>query len=65
MITAACALLVRACDIDSSEVVLDFPVSRRMSPEAKIVPGMISGSVPLVFKASPDSTFAGFCEDAR
>ena len=51
VITAACALLVRAFDTESPEVVLDFPVSRRVRPEAQTVPGMISGFVPLVFKA--------------
>ena len=54
VITAACALLVRGCDVEGSEVVLDFPVSRRVRPEAQTVPGMISGVVPLVLKASPD-----------
>ena len=48
VITAACALLVRAFDTESPEVVLDFPVSRRVAPEAQMVPGMISGFVPLV-----------------
>ena len=62
VITAACALLVRGCDVESSEVVFDFPVSRRVRPESKTVPGMISGVVPLVLKASPGSTVAGFCE---
>ncbi len=62
VITAACALLVRAFDTESPEVVLDFPVSRRVRPEAQTVPGMISGFVPLVFKASPGSAVAGFCQ---
>ncbi|OBH71577.1 non-ribosomal peptide synthetase, partial [Mycobacterium mantenii] len=62
VITAACALLVRGYDVDSSEVVLDFPVSRRVRPEAQTVPGMISGSVPLVLKASPGSAVASFNE---
>ena len=62
VITAACALLVRGCDVESSEVVLDFPVSRRVRPETKTVPGMITGVVPLVLKASPGSAVAGFCE---
>jgi amino acid adenylation domain-containing protein/non-ribosomal peptide synthase protein (TIGR01720 family) len=61
VITAACALLVRAFDAESSDVVLDFPVSRRVRPEAQWVPGMISGFVPLVFKASPESPIADFC----
>src|SRR5262249_42089517 len=41
VITAACALLLRGCDVESSEVVLDFPVSRRVRPEAQTLPGMI------------------------
>ncbi len=61
VITAACALLVRGCGVEGSEVVLDFPVSRRVRPEAQTVPGMISGVVPLVLKASPGSAVAGFC----
>ena len=62
VITAACALLVRGCDVEGSEVVLDFPVSRRVRPEAQMVPGMISGVVPLVLKASPGSAVADFCQ---
>ena len=62
VITAACALLVRGCDVEGSEVVLDFPVSRRVRPEAQTVPGMISGVVPLALKASPGSAVAGFCQ---
>ena len=62
VITAACALLVRGYDVESSEVVLDFPVSRRVRPETQTVPGMITGVVPLVLKASPGSSVASFCE---
>ena len=62
VITAACALLVRTFDTESSDVVLDFPVSRRVRPETQTVPGMISGFVPLVLKASPASAVADFCE---
>ncbi|HVQ97887.1 MAG TPA: AMP-binding protein, partial [Mycobacterium sp.] len=62
VITAACALLVRGCDVEGSEVVLDFPVTRRVRPDAQTVPGMISGVVPLVLKTSPGSAVAGFCE---
>ena len=60
--TAACALLVRAFDTESPEVVLDFPVSRRVRPEAQWVPGMISGFVPLVLQTSPASEVADFCQ---
>ncbi|WP_156745205.1 non-ribosomal peptide synthetase, partial [Mycobacterium sp. 1165178.9] len=62
VITAACALLVRGFDDESSEVVLDFAVSRRTRPEIQMVPGMVSGDVPLVLKASPASAVAGFCK---
>ena len=60
--TAACALLVRAFDTESPEVVLDFPVSRRVRPETQTVPGMISGFVPLVLQTSPASEVADFCQ---
>jgi amino acid adenylation domain-containing protein/non-ribosomal peptide synthase protein (TIGR01720 family) len=62
IITAACALLVRGWCAEGSEVVLDFPVSRRVRPESKTLPGMVSGAVPLVLKVSPGATVAGFCE---
>ncbi|MBY0290179.1 MAG: amino acid adenylation domain-containing protein, partial [Mycobacteriaceae bacterium] len=62
VITAVCALLVRAFDTESSEVVLDFPVSRRVRPETLTLPGMISGFVPLVFRASPELAVTDFCE---
>ncbi|HWY00353.1 MAG TPA: amino acid adenylation domain-containing protein, partial [Mycobacterium sp.] len=62
VITAACALLVRGYDVESSEVVLNFPVSRRVRPETQTVPGMITGFVPLVLTASPGSAVASFCE---
>jgi hypothetical protein len=61
VITAACALLVRGCT-GGSEVVLDFPVSRRVHPESKVLPGMVAGVVPLVLKASAGSTVAEFCK---
>ncbi|ORW26768.1 hypothetical protein AWB91_04680 [Mycobacterium paraense] len=67
VITAACALLVRGWCSEGSEVVLDFPVSRRVRPESKTLPGMLSGVVPLVLGVSPESTVAAFCAyvDAR
>uniref|UniRef100_UPI0026173CA6 non-ribosomal peptide synthetase n=1 Tax=Mycobacterium sp. TaxID=1785 RepID=UPI0026173CA6 len=62
VLTAACALLVRGwCADNSDEVVLDFPVSRRVDPGSKTHPGMLAGVVPLVLNASPDATFADFC----
>ncbi|MGV0875036.1 condensation domain-containing protein, partial [Mycolicibacterium sp. XJ879] len=60
VIAAACALLVHG-EIGGSEVVLDFPVSRRVRPEALMVPGMISGVVPLVLKVSAQTTVGDFC----
>ena len=62
VITAACALLVRGWCAEGSEVVLDFPVSRRVRPESKTLPGMVAGVVPLVLTVSPESTVADFCE---
>ncbi|WP_156657485.1 non-ribosomal peptide synthetase, partial [Mycobacterium kyorinense] len=61
VITAACALLVHGHDGGGPEVVLDFPVSRRVRPEALFVPGMVSGVVPLVLKTAPETTVADFC----
>ena len=62
VITAACALLVRGFGAEGSEVVLNFPVSRRVHPESKLLPGMVAGVVPLVLKASPESSVADFCK---
>src|SRR5262249_546062 len=39
-----------------------FPVSRRVRPESKTLPGMTAGVVPLVLRVSAGSTVAGFCE---
>ncbi|MCV7081489.1 non-ribosomal peptide synthetase, partial [Mycolicibacterium insubricum] len=67
VITAACALLVRAWSANTSEVALDFPVSRRVRQETKTLPGMFAGVVPLVLKTPPDCTVAELCRhvDAR
>ena len=62
LLTAACAVLVRSWCAEGSEVVLGFPVSRRVRPESKRLPGMLAGAVPLVLKASPGSTVADFCQ---
>ena len=62
VITAACALLVHGWCPEGSEVVLDFPVSRRMRPESKALPGMVSGVVPLVLRVSPGSRVFDFCQ---
>ncbi|MCV7236446.1 amino acid adenylation domain-containing protein, partial [Mycobacterium branderi] len=61
VITAACALLVHGGDVECSEAVLDFPVSRRVRPETATVPGMLSGTVPLVLTTSPQTSVAEFC----
>ena len=55
-------LLVRGCSAATTEVALDFPVSRRVTPGSKTLPGMLSGVVPLVVKTSPTSTVAEFCQ---
>ncbi|OJZ64101.1 non-ribosomal peptide synthetase, partial [Mycobacterium paraffinicum] len=68
VITAACALLVRGFRADiSDEVVLDFPVSRRLDPKSKTHPGMLAGVVPLVLNAPPKVSVADFLQqvDAR
>ncbi|MGO4447196.1 amino acid adenylation domain-containing protein, partial [Mycobacterium sp. 2YAF39] len=61
VITAMCAWLVRDMTGAGSEVVLDFPVSRRVRPASKSLPAMMAGVVPLVLTASPASTVADFC----
>ncbi|MCV7075988.1 condensation domain-containing protein, partial [Mycobacterium szulgai] len=61
IITAASALLVHRWCGAGSEVVLDFPVSRRVRPESKRFPGMVAGVVPLVLTVSPGSSVADFC----
>ncbi|ORA96373.1 non-ribosomal peptide synthetase, partial [Mycobacterium intermedium] len=62
VLAAACALLVRGFAGDTSEVVLDFPVSRRVDAETKLLPGMLAGTVPLVLRTSPVSSVADFCQ---
>ncbi|ORA26487.1 non-ribosomal peptide synthetase [Mycobacterium angelicum] len=61
VITAACALIVRAWAGGGSEVVLDFPVSRRTSPQLMTFPGTIAGIVPLVLTAPAESAIGVFC----
>jgi len=61
VITAACALLVGGWRAEGCEVVLDFPVSRRVGPMSKTLPGMFSGIVPLVLTVSPGATVTEFC----
>src|SRR5689334_20935364 len=61
VITAACGLLVRGWCGGGSQVVLNFPVSRRTTADSGTFPGMVSGVVPLVLTVSPGSTVADFC----
>jgi amino acid adenylation domain-containing protein len=61
VITAACALIIRSWCEEDREVVLDFPVSRRVSPESKTLPGMVAGVVPLVLQVSAATAVADFC----
>lgn len=60
VITAVCALVVRGLSGRGSEVVLDFPVSRRVRPESKTLPGMFAGVVPLVLTAPPTASVGDF-----
>ncbi|OBJ70093.1 hypothetical protein A5643_10985 [Mycobacterium sp. 1274756.6] len=62
VLTAACALLVRGWCSGGPEVVLDFPVTRRVSLESKTLPAMLAGVVPLVLEAAPDASVLAFCE---
>ncbi|WP_165763676.1 AMP-binding protein, partial [Mycolicibacterium confluentis] len=62
VITAACALLARGYDCRGSNVVLELPVTRRVRPESKTLPGMVAGVVPLVLEASPEASVSRFCE---
>src|SRR6478735_2383813 len=61
VITAACALMLRGWCADGDEVVFDFPVSRRVEPESKTLPGMVAGVVPLVLQVSPTTPVSEFC----
>ena len=61
VITAACALLVRGWCAEGAEVVFDFPVNRRVSAEAKTLPAMVAGVVPLVISVSAGDTVSELC----
>jgi glycopeptidolipid biosynthesis protein len=61
VMTAACALLVRGWSGKGSEVALDFPVSRRVLPETRMLPAMLAGVLPLTLKTPPEWTVAEFC----
>nr|WP_224770130.1 non-ribosomal peptide synthetase [Mycobacterium simulans] len=62
VISAACALIVHGWCGGGSEVVLDFPVSRRTTPELMTFPGTIAGVVPLVVQISAQSAVGNFCQ---
>ncbi|OAN37590.1 non-ribosomal peptide synthetase [Mycolicibacterium iranicum] len=61
VITAACAVMLRGQSGDGTDVVLDFPVSRRVKAETKTLPAMVAGVAPLVLNVSAASTVAAFC----
>ncbi|ULN48154.1 amino acid adenylation domain-containing protein [Mycolicibacterium goodii] len=65
--TAACALLAQSWSATGDQVALDFPVSRRVTPDSKTLPAMLAGVAPLVLDAPPDATVGEFCKhvDAR
>jgi amino acid adenylation domain-containing protein/non-ribosomal peptide synthase protein (TIGR01720 family) len=62
IVAAASALLVRGRCAEGSEVVFDFPVSRRLRPELKTLPGNAAGLVPLVLRTPAQSSVREFCE---
>ncbi|BBY62435.1 non-ribosomal peptide synthetase [Mycolicibacterium helvum] len=62
VIAAASALLVRGRCAQGSDVVFDFPVSRRIRPELKTLPGMAAGLVPLVLRTPAESSVRDFCK---
>ncbi len=62
VIAAASALLVRGRCAEGSDVVFDFPVSRRIRPELKTLPGMAAGLVPLVLRTPAESSVRDFCK---
>ena len=61
VLTAACALMIPGRGAADSEVVLDFPVSRRVRPESKTLPGMVAGVAPLVLTVSAAASVTEFC----
>ncbi|MBB3606951.1 amino acid adenylation domain-containing protein/non-ribosomal peptide synthase protein (TIGR01720 family) [Mycolicibacterium sp. BK556] len=61
IVAAASALLVRGRCAEGSEVVFDFPVSRRVRPELKTLPGQAAGLVPLVLRTPAESSVRDFC----
>ncbi|RFZ04681.1 Dimodular nonribosomal peptide synthase [Mycobacterium marinum] len=61
ILTAACALLVGKCCGHGSDIVLDFPVSRRVQPESLTFTGLMVGTVPLTLAGTPAESVAQFC----
>uniref|UniRef100_UPI003569C039 condensation domain-containing protein n=1 Tax=Mycobacterium marinum TaxID=1781 RepID=UPI003569C039 len=61
ILTAACALLVGKCCGHGSNIVLDFPVSRRVQPESLTFTGLMVGTVPLTLAGTPAESVAQFC----
>ncbi|MEK1148438.1 condensation domain-containing protein, partial [Mycobacterium ulcerans] len=61
ILTAACALLVGKCCGHGSNIVLDFPVSRRVQPESSTFTGLMVGTVPLTLAGTPAESVAQFC----
>ncbi|WP_157521432.1 non-ribosomal peptide synthetase [Mycobacterium sp. ACS4331] len=61
LVTAACGLLAHAWQGGGSEVVIDFPVTRRVDAALKTLPGMVAGVVPLTLKVSPSWSVSEFC----
>ncbi|MCV7347678.1 non-ribosomal peptide synthetase, partial [Mycolicibacterium rhodesiae] len=62
IVAAATALLVRGRSAEGSEVVFDFPVSRRIRPELKTLPGNAAGLVPLVLSTPAETSVRDFCQ---
>ncbi|KKE99697.1 non-ribosomal peptide synthetase, partial [Mycolicibacterium obuense] len=61
ILTAGCALLVQQLDFAGGQVVFDFPVTRRVDPATKTLPGMMAGVVPLVVQAAPRQSRGDLC----
>ena len=61
VVTAACSMLARGWLVGTSEVVLDFPVNRRVDPALRTLPGMVAGIVPLVLQVSAETSVVEYC----
>ncbi|MDC8985591.1 condensation domain-containing protein, partial [Mycobacterium marinum] len=62
ILAAACALLVGKWSEHRSDVVFDFPVSRRVQPESMTFTGLMVGTVPLTLAGTPAESVAQFCK---